>query len=296
MSNVFITGCSSGFGLLAAKKFAARGDNVFATMRNSNGKNSIPAEELRTLGASNGTEIEVLDLDVTSDESVNTAAAVVLAKVGAPDVIINNAGQMYVGLAEAFTSDEMSRQLDVNVVGIHRVCRAFLPSMRQRAEGLIINVSSVAGRFASPFFAVYHASKWGVEGYSLALRRELACAGVEVVVVEPGPFTTELFPQSPRPKDEDNRTQSYPEVAAQTFDGLGAAFEEMFKDPEVPTDPIDVVDRYVELIDMAPGTRPFRSVVGFDVGVTDRNASDEAHEKPFLEMMGLDEFVQFQKK
>ena len=75
---------------------------------------------------------------------------------------------------------------------------------------------------------------------------------MEVVVVEPGPFTTELFPQSPRPKDEDNRTQSYPEVAAQTFNGLGAAFEEMFKDPEVPTDPVDVVDRYVELIDMAP--------------------------------------------
>ena len=274
---------------------AGQGDIVFATMRDPDGKNSVPAEEIRTLAASNGTNAEVLDLDVTSDASVEKAASAVLAKVEAPDVIINNAGQMYVGVSEAFTAEEMSRQLDVNLVGIHRVFRAFLPSMRQRAEGLIINVSSIAGRFAAPFFAVYHASKWGLEGYSLAIRRELACAGVDVVIVEPGPFTTELFPKSPQPKDEDNRTKSYPEVAAQTFDGMGAAFEEMFKDPEVPTDPADVVDRFMELVDMTPGTRPFRSIVGFDLGVSARNASDEAHEKPFLEMMGLNEFVQLQK-
>lgn len=292
MSVVLITGCSSGFGLLAAKQLAARGDRVFATMRDPDGKNRAAAEELRAVAASTGSDIEVLDLDVTSDGSVDAAAAAVLAKAGAPDVIINNAGQMYVGLAEAFTAEELSRQLDVNVVGIHRVCRAFLPSMRQRGGGLMINISSVAGRVAIPFFAVYHASKWAVEGYSLAARRELACAGVDVVVVEPGPFTTELFPQSPRPKDEDNRARSYPEVAQQTFDGMGAAFEGMFSDPEVPTDPADVVDRFVKLIDMAPGTRPFRSVVGFDMGVTERNATDEAHDGPFLQTMGLEEFVQ----
>jgi NAD(P)-dependent dehydrogenase (short-subunit alcohol dehydrogenase family) len=176
MNVILITGCSSGFGFLAAKKLAARGDQVFATMRAPGGKNSGPAEELRALS-----NIEVLDLDVTSNGSVDAAAAVVLAKADAPDVVINNAGQMYVGLAEAFTAEELSQQLDVNVVGIHRVNRAFLPSMRQRAKGLIINVSSVAGRMAAPFFAVYHASKWGVEGYSLALRRELACVGVDVV-------------------------------------------------------------------------------------------------------------------
>ncbi len=291
MSVVLITGCSSGFGLLAAKKLSARGDRVFATMRDPDGKNRTSAEELRAPATSTESNIEVLDLDVTSDASVDTAAAAILAKAGAPDVIINNAGQMYVGLAEAFTAEELSRQLDVNVVGIHRVCRAFLPSMRQRAGGLIINISSIAGRMAAPFFAVYNASKWAVEGYSLAIRRELACAGVDVVVVEPGPFTTELFPQSPRPKDADNRAQSYPELAHQTFDGLGAAFEGMFSDPEIPTDPTYVVDRFMELIDMVPGTRPFRSVVGVDMGVTARNATDEAHEGPFLQMMGIEAFV-----
>lgn len=286
MSVILITGCSTGFGFLAAKRYAERGDRVFATMRDPQGKNRAPAEQLRTIP-----NIEVLELDVTSDDSVNAAAASVLSKA-VPDVIINNAGQMYVGLTEAFTAEELSRQLDVNVVGIHRVNRAFLPAMRKRGSGLIINLSSVAGRMAAPFFGVYHASKWAVEGYSLALRRELACTGVDVVVVEPGPFTTELFVQSPRPKDADNRAENYPAAAQQTFDAMGAAFEGMFNDPQVPTDPGDVVEQFVALTDMKPGFRPFRTVVGVDVGVRDRNASDAPHEAPFLQAMGLEEFVQ----
>lgn len=291
MSVVLITGCSSGFGFQAAKKLAARGDSVFATMRGADGTNSAHAEELGSFAASTGAQLEVLDLDVTSDESVAVASATVLARGQAPDVIINNAGQMFVGLSEAFTSAEMSRQLDVNIVGIHRVSRAFLPPMRTRGSGLIINISSVAGRVAMPFFAVYHASKWAVEGYSLGARRELACTGVDVVVVEPGPFTTELFPQSTQPLDEDNRAQGYPQAANETFENMGAGFEAMFEDPDVPTDPGDVVDRFIELIDMAPGTRPFRSVVGVDLGVIERNASDEGADGPFLEAMGLADFV-----
>jgi NAD(P)-dependent dehydrogenase (short-subunit alcohol dehydrogenase family) len=139
----------------------------------------------------------VIDMDVTSDASVTAAGERVIAAMGAPDVVINNAGQMYVGVTEAFTSEELTQQLDVNVVGIHRVNRALLPAMRAQQGGLIINVSSVAGRFGAPFFGIYHASKWALEGYSMGLRREIACTGVDVVVVEPGPFATNLFPASP---------------------------------------------------------------------------------------------------
>jgi NAD(P)-dependent dehydrogenase (short-subunit alcohol dehydrogenase family) len=288
MNTVLITGCSSGFGFQAAQVIAARGDIVFATMRDPAGKNRKPADELRAYAKADNADIRVLDLDVTSDESVAAAAAAV---GNAPDVIINNAGQMFVGVGEAFTAEELTRQLDVNVVGIHRVHRAFLPAMRVRGTGLIINISSIAGRMASPFFAVYHASKWGVEGYSLGMRRELACTGVDVVVVEPGPFSTELFPQSPQPSDVDGRAQSYPQELHDTFESMNGAFEGMFEDPDVPTDPIHVVNRFVELIDMEPGTRPFRSVVGVDLGVVERNASDEMHDGPFLEAMGLTEFV-----
>lgn len=291
MKTIVITGTSTGFGFLAAKRLAGRGDRVFATMRDPEGKNSRPAGELRSFTSQGGGAIEVLDLDVTSDESVEAAAKVILDAAGAPDVVINNAGQMYVGLAEAFTPDEFTRQLDVNVVGIQRVCRAFLPAMRERGSGLIINLSSIAGRIATPFFAVYNASKWAVEGYSLGIRGELATSGVDVVVVEPGPFSTELFPQSPRPKDEDGRAASYPKLVHQTFEAMGSMFEGMFKDPDVPTDPAHVVDRFVELIDMEPGKRPFRSVVGVDMGVRGRNATVEQHEEELIRMMEFDEFV-----
>jgi short-subunit dehydrogenase len=115
--------------------------------------------------------------------------------------------------------------------------RAFLPAMRARGSGLFINLSSIAGRMALPFFGLYHASKWGVEGYSLGMRRELACTGIDVVVVEPGPFTTQLFPQSPRPEDAEGRAEGYPEVCHQTFAGMGAAFEGLFADSATPTDP-----------------------------------------------------------
>jgi NAD(P)-dependent dehydrogenase (short-subunit alcohol dehydrogenase family) len=102
-------------------------------------------------------------------------------------------GTARLGFAEAFTGEEVAKQLDVNVVGVHRVTRAFLPSMRARA-GLIINMSSTAGRVAAPFNGLCHAGKWALEGYSLAHRRKLASSGIDVMVVEPGSFTTALFP------------------------------------------------------------------------------------------------------
>jgi NAD(P)-dependent dehydrogenase (short-subunit alcohol dehydrogenase family) len=264
---IVITGCSTGFGYDAALRFARRGDRVYATMRGVDGKNQGPAGELRRAAADEGIDIRVLEMDVTSEASVQAAADSVLSESGAPYALINNAGQMYMGFTEAFTADELARQLDVNVVGIHRVNRAFLPAIRAAGDGLIINVSSVAGRFGAPLFGVYHASKWAVEGYSLGFRTELASSGVDVVVVEPGPFATELFPRTPQPADVDGRAATYPAVLHAATEGMGAAFEQIFEGDEVNTDPSLVVDTFVNLVDMAPGTRPFRSVVGFDFGV-----------------------------
>lgn len=291
MSNIVITGCSTGFGHDAAERFASRGHQVFATMRNVDGKNADSAAGLRTVAEENDWALHVVELDVADEDSVRAAAATVLDQVGAPDVVINNAGIMFVGVTEAYTPEEFNWQLDVNVLGVHRVCRAFLPAMRAQGSGLIMNVSSVAGRIATPFMAVYNASKWALEGYSLGLRREIAQTGVDVVVVEPGPFTTELFPQAPAPEDREGRIGTYPEVVRQTLEGLGEAFQGMFDDPEVPTDPSLVVDRFVELVEMEPGTRPFRSPVGVDLGVSHRNADDEKHEPPLLEAFGMTEFA-----
>lgn len=288
---IVVTGCSTGFGRLVSEKLARRGDRVYTTMRGVDGKNRPVAEELRGLVQSEGIDLRVLELDVTSDASVGAAAETIIAESGAPDVVINNAGQMFMGITEAFTSDELARQLDINVVGPHRVLRAFLPSMRGAGRGLVINVSSIAGRMAVPFFSVYHASKWALEGYSLGLRAELASSGVDVVSVEPGPFTTELFGQGPKPADEEGRAATYPEAAPKAWSDMDAAFEGLFSSPDVPTEPILVVDRMIELIDMEPGTRPFRSVVGEDFGVRARNEFIEPHDNGVLEAMGLKEFA-----
>lgn len=288
---VVVTGCSTGFGRQVAEKLARAGDRVYATMRAVDGKNAEVAQQLRALAKSEGIQLNVLEMDVTGDESVNLAAAAVIEESGAPDVVINNAGQMFVGLAEAFTSEEFTRQLDVNVVGVHRVNRAFLPAMRNRGHGLVINISSIAGRLSVPFNAVYHASKWALEGYSLALRGELASSGIDVVVVEPGPFTTELFPSTRSPADQEGRLATYPAAVPQALAGLAGMFDVMFNDPATPTDPEMVVDRMIELIAMTPGTRPFRSVVGVDFGVRDRNAAVEPFDAGLFRAAGLEEFV-----
>ena len=288
---VVVTGCSTGFGRQLSERLARGGDRVYATMRGTAAKNAAAARELGQLATSEGIDLRVLELDVSSTGSVDAAAATVLAESGAPDVVVNNAGQMFVGFTEAFSADELTRQLDVNVVGIHRVNRAFLPAMRQRGSGLLVNISSVAGRLGAPFFGVYHASKWAVEGYSMALRGELASSGVDLVVVEPGPFATELFGSSPRPADREGRVATYPAAAHEALTGLEQAFDGMFADPQTPTDPTLVVDRIVELIGMRPGARPFRSVVGVDVGVAARNEAVEPFDAAVLEAFGMTAFT-----
>jgi len=288
---VVITGCSSGFGKQLALDLARRGDRVYATIRGTQGKNTVAAGELAETATQDGLDLHVLELDVTSTASVDAAAALILAEAGAPDTVVNNAGVMLTGFTEAFTPEEMTAQLDVNVVGIHRMNRAFLPSMRQRGRGLIINLSSIAGRLSAPFFGVYHASKWAVEGYSMALRGELACCGVDVVVVEPGPFATALFDVSPQPADVDQRVADYPEIARTAFQGVGDAFNGMFNDPATPTDPDMVVKEIVALIDTPAGSRPFRTVVGVDVGVRERNAAVEPFDAAVLEAFGMTEFA-----
>jgi len=133
-----------------------------------------------------------------------------------------------------------------------------------------------------------------VEGYSRALRGELATSGVDVVVVEPGPFTTALYPGAVNPEDTDGRGATYPQVAHQTFEDIGKAFEELFEAPDAPTDPGLVVARIVELMDMDAGTRPLRSLVGVDFNVSAINEAMEPHEAAVDETIGLTAFMTLQ--
>lgn len=283
MKKILITGCSTGFGYNAAKHFAKKGNHIFASMRNTTGKNAEKVKELIEFGNSNGLNIEVIDIDVTSDESVDSATS----KLPTIDVLINNAGVGFGGPIESFTSAQIINQLDVNVVGTIRIAKAVLPKMRAQKSGLIIQLSSVVGRIAVPGFGIYNASKWALEGISEALRYELAPSGVDVVLVEPGPFETNFF-KNIEPAKSEEIAAAYEHV--NTFmNGFGEQVNTMYADENAPTDPMLVVEAIDNLINLPNGSRPLRTPVGVDFGVSAINSAMEPHRLGVLEGMGLSE-------
>ena len=279
MKKILITGCSSGFGYDAAKYLAEKGHYVYASMRSTDGKNAKAAVELKEFANTHGYKLDVVDMDVTSDDSVNTA----VAQIPEVDVLINNAGSGYGGAVEAFSSQQCLDQLDLNIVGPLRVSKAVLPGMRAQKSGLIIMVSSIAGRFAFPGFGVYHASKWGLEGMSESMRYELSPHGVDVVLVEPGPFSTNFFGNMV-PATSDEVTEAYSHVT-EFNEGFGNNVMALFDDPEAPTDPMVVVKTFEALINLPPGQRPLRTIAGLDFGAQAINDAVEPLRIGALESM-----------
>jgi len=281
MKNVIITGSSSGFGLKAAKDFADKGYRVFATMRNPEGKNVVKKSELEEYS----NHIKVMDMDVTNDASVQDAIAGIINQAGNVDILINNAGIMYVGVTEAYSIEQAHQQMNTNYYGIIRVTQAVLPSMRKAGKGLIINTTSVAGRVSWPFFGTYNATKFAVEGYAQALKYEVAPAGVEVVMVEPGPFGTGLM--------DSIQTESRTEVLADynQLNEIKTAMLEQFgqflNTPEAPQSQL-VVDAYIQLAEMEHGTRPTRTVVGLDYGAVKMNELTQSIQDDVLKALQLD--------
>ena len=203
MAVVLITGCSSGFGKLAAVELAANGHNVFATMREINGKNREVANELRA-----NPMIKVVELDVTSDGSVNRAVEQVAAE-SPPDVVIHNAGIGVNGVAEGSTTEQLSHVMDVNLIGVHRLNRAILPQLRSRRTGLLIYVSSGLGRTVLPYLSSYCASKFALEAYAESLAYEVSTHGIDTVILQPGAYPSNFRANILDP-DDPLRLADYP--------------------------------------------------------------------------------------
>jgi NAD(P)-dependent dehydrogenase (short-subunit alcohol dehydrogenase family) len=185
MATVLITGCSSGFGLLAALRFARAGDRVVATMRTP----AKAPDELRRAVEAERLPITMERLDVCDQASIDAA----VRAAGEIDVLVNNAGIECRSSIEDADDAEVMRQFDTNVFGMLRVTRAVLPQMRARRRGTVVNLSSIAGLVARPFGGLYSASKHAIEAISEALHFEAAPHGIRVVVIEPGQYGTRLL-------------------------------------------------------------------------------------------------------
>lgn len=279
--HILITGTSSGFGHLTALALARRGHRVFATMRAPDGKNRDRAAPLRAAPG-----IEVLELDVTSDASVDAAVAAALRSAGHLDAVINNAGEATVGLNETLTSAQLLRMFDTNVVGMQRVNRAVLPSMRERRSGLLVHVSSALGRVLIPVTGLYASTKWAVEALAETYRYELRACGVDVTIVQPGAYPTELGHSDPSGADQ-ARARGYGPFA-NALEGFTQRAQSARTDPNAP-DPQQVADALVELVETPSGQRPARVFVDATnaLPVAQLNEAHAHAQRQLLELMGM---------
>jgi len=262
---VLITGTNSGFGWLTANSVAALGHKVYATMRDTNGKNADKAKALSQVE-----NVTVLDVSLTDETSVKNAIDTIIAAEGTIDVLVNNAGAAMFGVAESSTTEDVQRVFDVNVIAPWRLMKLALPFMRKQSEGLIINVSSGWGRFSAPFSAVYSASKFALEGLSEGSHYELRPLGVDVAIIQPGAFPTEMsqkiqFGSDASVVDDYKAIAEFPD---KMFNAMGQMFETVKPNPQ------DVADAVVKLINLPKGQRPLRTVVDPSTGEIIEAAND----------------------
>ena len=256
---ILITGTSSGFGKLTATAMLEAGHQVYATMRDISCQS---ADELRTLGAN------VLTLDVTDNNSIQQAFDIISAKEKSLDVIVNNAGIAAAGISESFDVSQVQSMFDVNVMGVLRVTQAALPIMRKQQDGLIINIGSILGRVTFPFFGLYGASKYAVEAMTDSLSYELSQLGIDVALIQPSAYPTNMYGSALTPVHE-NIIQQYGDIAnipTAISDNLAA----MFSAEDAPN-PIDIANAVVALIGQKKGQRNKRTVVGASFGADAAN-------------------------
>lgn len=254
---VLITGASSGFGLLSAKALARAGHIVYASMRETKGKNAKAVAEVAAFSSDNGVDLRTVELDVVDQASVDAAVEHVLAEAGRLDVIIHNAGHMTFGPAEAFTPEQIAALFDVNVLSAQRLNRAALPHLRETG-GLVMWVSSSSARGGvPPYLGPYFAVKAAMDQLAVSYAGEIARFGVETTIVVPGAFTkgTNHFAHAGQPGDP-ARAELYTKGPNRDFEekilhGL-AALE------PADADPSTVADAIVEVVNAPAGKRPYR--------------------------------------
>src|ERR1700756_3633448 len=255
---IVITGASSGFGRLSANALAKAGHTVYASMRDTAGRNAPQAADVKKFAHDNKVDLRPIELDVSLEKSIEAAIRQILSEQGRLDVLMHNAGHMVFGPAEAFTPEQLAELYDINVLSTQRVNRVALPQMRKQRQGLLIWVSSSSSAGGTPpYLAPYFASKAGMDAMAVQYARELALWGIETSIIVPGAFTggTNHFAHSGRPADT-QRVAEYDNGPYKNFpDDVMKGFASI-----VPPD-ADVAavgEAIVKIVDAPFGKRPFR--------------------------------------
>jgi NAD(P)-dependent dehydrogenase (short-subunit alcohol dehydrogenase family) len=255
---IVITGASSGFGALAARALAKAGHTVYASMRETAGRNALQAQAIEQFAAEHGVDLRSIELDVASERSAEAAIAKIVAENGRLDVIIHNAGHMVFGPAEAFTPEQLAELYDVNVLSTQRVNRAALPQLRKQRKGLVVWVSSSSAAGGTPpYLAPYFAAKAAMDALAVVDSRELTRWGIETSIIVPGAFTggTNHFAHAGSPGDKARAMEyeagPYAGFADQVLKGFASIVP---PDADVSA----VADAIVDVVDAPFGKRPFR--------------------------------------
>lgn len=294
---IIITGASSGFGRLTAEALANAGHTVYASMRETAGRNALQVAAMEKFARDHNVDLRPTELDVSSETSIERAIQQIVAEHGRFDVLIHNAGHMAFGPAESFTPEQFAELYDINVLSTQRVNRVALPRMRRQREGLLIWVSSSSTAGGTPpYLAPYFAAKAGMDALAVQYARELALWGIETSIIVPGAFTsgTNHFAHSGTPGDQERAA----EYEAGPYKGYGKKIQEAFAAIVPPdADAGKVAEAIVTVVDTPFGKRPFRVHVdptqdGAEVSfsVIDRVRTEMLHR------VGLDELLTPVKK
>lgn len=184
MKTWLITGASSGLGRLMCEKLLARGDRVVASVRNRTA--------LDDLAATYGEHLQVMMLDLSRSATIKPTVEAAFDQAGRIDIVVSNAAYGLFGAAEELSDTQIERQIATNLTGSIQLIRAAIPFLRQQGGGRVVQVSSEGGQIAYPNFSLYHATKWGIEGFVEAVRQEVAAFGIDFLLVEPGPTATQF--------------------------------------------------------------------------------------------------------
>ncbi|MBB5888328.1 SDR family oxidoreductase [Lactovum miscens] len=293
---IIITGASSGFGALTARALAKTGHIVYAGMRNTLTRNANRVAEVEQFAKDNKVSISAIEMDVSSQESVNEAISrIEVEQSNGIDIVIHNAGHMVTGALEAFTPEQLGELYDINVLSAQRVNKAVLPAMRSRKQGLIIWVSSSSVKGGTPpYLGPYFAAKAGMDSIAVSYAAELSQFGIETSIVVPGSFTngTNHFANSGYPDNKEVQKiydQKYPNL----MENVSLKLAGLFPDG---ADVSLVSDEIVRIVNLPKGKRPYRTHIdpADDGSEAVSNVADGTRSN-FLKRIGLEYLLSVKK-